>query len=238
MRGKHFGNARQGESAGSIPAHAGETNARPWNAGSGWVDPRACGGNLPTPARPGRADGGVRPTEGQVDPRACGGNGVGKCRNRSNDGRSPRMRGKPVAAMGPLQWHRSIPAHAGETAIPKAVQPQDQVDPRACGGNPDVLPCTLAGGGRSPRMRGKRTNSLHPGRRVGSIPAHAGETMRGVPCPPAGGVDPRACGGNAARLSAMAVPVGRSPRMRGKQQHDRTREHIRWSIPAHAGETG
>src|SRR5690606_29426556 len=51
------------------------------------------------------------------------------------------------------------------------------------------------------------------------------------------GVDPRVCGGNAARPGRSPGRDGRSPRMRGKRAPDGDGPMATGSIPAYAGET-
>src|SRR5690606_14353282 len=86
MRGKQKVICELAESERSIPAYAGETG---WN---GFADP--------SPA---------------VDPRVCGGNACEVAPVAEDEGRSPRMRGKLIAAVGVGLGARSIPAYAGET---------------------------------------------------------------------------------------------------------------------------
>ena len=147
MRGKHPVRANRRSRPGSIPAHAGETPA-------------------PCPA----------PRTGWVDPRACGGNTCCAPKSRRNAGRSPRMRGKRAAMKRSRALKGSIPAHAGETTAAQVGRVAREVDPRACGGNESETACALAEVGRSPRMRGKRNSHKPAAARLGSIPAHAGET--------------------------------------------------------------
>src|SRR5690606_22893247 len=73
---------------GSIPAHAGETVFCRYHITPGWVDPRACGGDLP-----------------------FGMQAITK------EGRSPRMRGRQAVGLAGQRLERSIPAHAGETGL-------------------------------------------------------------------------------------------------------------------------
>ena len=167
MRGKPFDGIGQRAEKRSIPAYAGET-------------PRA------------RPSGAQRP----VDPRVCGGNSRSRSPAPTSSGRSPRMRGKPAAALASVPAFRSIPAYAGETRSRVLGRPRSKVDPRVCGGNLLQPRKTSTSSGRSPRMRGKQPPVSLQHVSGGSIPAYAGETQIGRIKHDAQGVDPRVCGGN------------------------------------------
>ena len=130
-----------------IPAHAGQTSARPGRMVA-WTDhPRACGANSPF---------------GRAVP--------------ADDGSSPRMRGKRccirLGTTGPL----IIPAHAGQTredAAPRRVVPDH---PRACGANGHPMRALPTLAGSSPRMRGKPAHVPERETIIRIIPAHAGQT--------------------------------------------------------------
>ena len=173
---------------GSIPAYAGETNELAGHELRIKVDPRVCGGNWP----------------------ACPS-------GQRIQGRSPRMRGKLVDAVVPIDLLRSIPAYAGETRMGWTGPRKTQVDPRVCGGNLVASVEGTGARGRSPRMRGKHRQRIAPAQPDGSIPAYAGETICSSFRYPPAQVDPRVCGGNAAAPSRSPPPKGRSPRMRGKR---------------------
>ena len=192
----------------SIPAPAGETECRRVSVLLTLVHPRACGGNC-APAFPAI----------------------------SQEGPSPRLRGKRRQPEATADRRRSIPAPAGETMPSARRPPSPRVHPRACGGNnlPSVGGDLL--GGPSPRLRGKRPAGRFgaPARR--SIPAPAGETPAGPPWPPASGVHPRACGGNDSRRTCRIIARGPSPRLRGKPSERNRKRFLARSIPAPAGET-
>ena len=147
MRGKPPIAAHAIGPRGSIPAYAGET-ARS-------LVPRR------TP---------------RVDPRVCGGNNVTLHHVRSPRGRSPRMRGKLLYSDKVMEALGSIPAYAGETSPTSRRSGRKTVDPRVCGGNMIDVEADPGGAGRSPRMRGKRSNGTDGKVADGSIPAYAGET--------------------------------------------------------------
>ena len=127
MRGKRSGPVSPSTLGGLIPAHAGKTSDRRVRCHSLRAHPRACGENR-------RAN----PPE------------------HSDQGSSPRMRGKPERSRLLLVFPRLIPAHAGKTHL-KAKPPQRRAaHPRACGENGGAFAPGRMLKGSSPRMRGKR----------------------------------------------------------------------------------
>ena len=193
---------------GSIPACAGETNLSPPQNPVKQVYPRVCGGNRPAPAR-----------------------------GENGDGLSPRVRGKHRQA-GRGRWpRRSIPACAGETPPALYFGVIAKVYPRVCGGNRGGVLLCVAGGGLSPRVRGKLTRRYHKRGRARSIPACAGETMVIARQRQRQEVYPRVCGGNAAISRGLMLRRGLSPRVRGKPRAGLAADDDPGSIPACAGET-
>ena len=92
--------------------------------------------------------------------------------------------------------------------------------------------------GLSPPVRGKL---IRPSVQAGifrSIPARAGETLRGQRLPGLRGVYPRPCGGNASLSPLVSPSAGLSPPVRGKPELNIPLRYRRGSIPARAGETG
>ena len=147
------------------------------------------------------------------------------------------MRGKRVRVRASATRARIIPAHAGQTATANSNLAQATDHPRACGANVDEHFDRIAGGGSSPRMRGKLDDGLIAefGSRI--IPAHAGQTRARSrrPYPPTD--HPRACGANLVLSHGLFTPHGSSPRMRGKHLHCGAVSADGRIIPAHAGQT-
>ena len=189
----------------------------------------ACAGETPDPGRPaGR---------GQVYPRVCGGNHARNTSPAVSRGLSPRVRGKrrrPVRKGGAA---RSIPACAGETTRGIGIWPRRPVYPRVCGGNWTRLNPSTRGTGLSPRVRGKPAPPPEGGRRIGSIPACAGETAVSRFPYDSRAVYPRVCGGNIMTVHSFSSAQGLSPRVRGKRRIPRRPAAPERSIPACAGET-
>ena len=137
------------ETAGSIPACAGEPPKSPWRRRSLRVYPRVCGG-----------------TTGCRFIRA------------SPMGLSPRVRGNLESKQHIKGAAGSIPACAGEPPPGSPRSPRRRVYPRVCGGTPSPMPPTAKLAGLSPRVRGNQVARAFRQRPVGSIPACAGEPNR------------------------------------------------------------
>ena len=71
----------------------------------------------------------------------------------------------------------------------------------------------------------------------GLIPAYAGKTGLGAPMMEALPAHPRVCGENSKLHRRMPVPLGSSPRMRGKHVLLFPKLILRRLIPAYAGKT-
>ncbi len=140
------GRAREGDQ-GSIPAHAGQTPSRD------------------------RRDGGT-----QVDPRSRGADEASSQSDQLASGRSPLTRGRRSAAPIGADRRRSIPAHAGQTSPPHHRRKARGVDPRSRGADLRGNHSPASAGGRSPLTRGRLRLLYQSCSRVGSIPAHAGQT--------------------------------------------------------------
>ncbi len=193
MRGK-LAQALNGElHAGSIPAHAGETERCHSRSKINGVNPRSCGGNVldlfgrlelrgQSPLMRGkqRSPGFSRAFFG-VNPRSCGGNDLLSGRSFSLYGQSPLMRGKQSWRKSNIPVRGSIPAHAGETKNYRVRFLTHSVNPRSCGGNSRESWAASAEAGQSPLMRGKPRYGRQPAVGRGSIPAHAGETWPSRP---------------------------------------------------------
>ena len=192
----------------SIPACAGETGSRWLYDIPRRVYPRVCGGN-PPPPRPAQPLSGLSPrVRGKHYP-------VLHLQHRI--GSIPACAGETALPVLPNPRRRSIPACAGETGSREAVHREAAVYPRVCGGNGWYCRSRSKRKGLSPRVRGKpgRTGAYRGDE--GSIPACAGETICPTP------------GGNRGR--------GLSPRVRGKPLTSADGRSDLGSIPACAGET-
>ena len=173
----------------------------------------------------------------QVYPRVGGGNSIRRLRFAGVRGLSPRGRGKRLLSRRPFQPRRSIPAWAGETTRTARHRRRRMVYPRVGGGNPKRFVLQVKSVGLSPRGRGKLLHFALLLLGLRSIPAWAGETIRGLSKCRCTRVYPRVGGGNAGDAKKWRLPRGLSPRGRGKPaQGTRAVRQLR-SIPAWAGET-
>ena len=192
---------------GSIPARAGEPAMNTISSPAAMVYPRACGGTVPSQARPTAAA-----------------------------GLSPRVRGNRRRLHQPPNRHRSIPARAGEPNLRNLSSDISKVYPRACGGTTPRGAMPDRWLGLSPRVRGNRADAGPPRRLCRSIPARAGEPkmfgQNTIQIP----VYPRACGGTRKLPGRHRSDAGLSPRVRGNQVQVIWPSLAPRSIPARAGE--
>ena len=111
----------------------------------------------------------------EVYPRVCGGTWPRFVEEVIDGGLSPRVRGNHVRRNPDSPQRRSIPACAGEPAMPRTTTRSSTVYPRVCGGTPLMALRVASAKGLSPRVRGNRPLD-GPLRQSGrSIPACAGE---------------------------------------------------------------
>ena len=171
-----------------------------------------------------------------VYPRVGGGTGSAWRRRVRTDGLSPRGRGNHKVNASRIGGSRSIPAWAGEPGKGRAVGVGGQVYPRVGGGTALSLNGLNREKGLSPRGRGNpRGRSGCPGG-VRSIPAWAGEPLRGV-CPRhSETVYPRVGGGTTMLDGDYSIEEGLSPRGRGNRKGKSAKGSSGRSIPAWAGE--
>ena len=95
----------------------------------------------------------------------------------------------------------------------------------------------LVAEGSSPRMRGTPYSTTWTYTPPGIIPAHAGNTCRGLGSGWRKGDHPRACGEHYLRTLISSTSTGSSPRMRGTRRSPDIRVLPTRIIPAHAGNT-
>ena len=205
------GNRRPGPSpprrGGSIPAGAGEP---PESAGYG---PRS-----------------------KVYPRRCGGTRVAAEGVQDPPGLSPQVRGNQAGRLRPALRSGSIPAGAGEPPSGPGSSPRRRVYPRRCGGTLVIFSVLERAQGLSPQVRGNPYPSSPEGRRLGSIPAGAGEPPT-VSLPPSHiAVYPRRCGGTEFPIDHRLPFPGLSPQVRGNRDGPAAHRGTGGSIPAGAGE--
>ena len=153
------------------------------------------------------------------------------------EGLSPRGRGKPGHYQSVDRRRGSIPAWAGETRAGMVGHLLGKVYPRVGGGNRSLVRRSRYPRGLSPRGRGKPSFGILPRRSKRSIPAWAGETGKVTAKEWIKEVYPRVGGGNLCEPHPAALPIGLSPRGRGKLHSFAVTCPLLRSIPAWAGET-
>ena len=151
-------------------------------------------------------------------------------------GLSPRVRGNHLPLIGVALPDGSIPACAGEPTRRAAPPGPARVYPRVCGGTWSLTAAPARIGGLSPRVRGNRGVHPHRARRLGSIPACAGEPPLSVHHGLLRRVYPRVCGGTLWPGPRAAGAAGLSPRVRGNPADLIGGTAEDGSIPACAGE--
>ena len=172
----------------------------------------------------------------RVYPRGCGGTHRPPCDRAGDQGLSPRVRGNRSEHGGPKRSRGSIPAGAGEPAAPPRTSSTRRVYPRGCGGTGDYTIAEAKTGGLSPRVRGNPKRRARRRRRLGSIPAGAGEPPTSSATQSTRRVYPRGCGGTRVRAACQPAAPGLSPRVRGNPGGGGADFPSSGSIPAGAGE--
>ena len=166
----------------------------------------------------------------------CGGTLASVAANLKGRGLSPRVRGNPPAGVSVLRADRSIPACAGEPKTGTSLWCAARVYPRVCGGTNSLIADSPPVSGLSPRVRGNHPAPVQLRKRVGSIPACAGEPNVRPELLAQVGVYPRVCGGTNRSCEMATKAEGLSPRVRGNQPQATTSNPKGGSIPACAGE--
>ena len=170
-------------------------------------------------------------------PRVCGENQGLHGQHKLACGTSQRMRGKQRQFPTLTYPHRNIPAYAGKT--PSRIcgtRPQTE-HPRVCGENPQIPQRNRRFIGTSPRMRGKPDYPAPTLASHRNIPAYAGKTNLAWMASTRRPEHPRVCGENRNTPPNPSVPVGTSPRMRGKRYVLTDPGKPSRNIPAYAGKT-
>ena len=171
-----------------------------------------------------------------VYPRVCGGSPQPHLVVMLGQGLSPRVRGKQADTDERCVYPGSIPACAGEALVHASYIKSYRVYPRVCGGSSTATAQQDNEEGLSPRVRGKQSPTDLPQIAKRSIPACAGEAVRGGRRRLVSAVYPRVCGGSQRVCERLSTCSGLSPRVRGKPYTVGGDSVGRGSIPACAGE--
>ena len=109
--------------------------------------------------------------------------------------------------------------------------------PRVCGEHEQCAPPVVVLVGSSPRMRGTLRRAFRKFRRLGIIPAYAGNTMMTPRLTTATWDHPRVCGEHDPLVPSVCDVLGSSPRMRGTLGRRVVGLCLVGIIPAYAGNT-
>ena len=109
--------------------------------------------------------------------------------------------------------------------------------PRVCGEHEQCAPPVVVLVGSSPRMRGTLRRAFRTFRRLGIIPAYAGNTMMTPRLTTATWDHPRVCGEHDPLVPSVCDVLGSSPRMRGTLGRRVVGLCLVGIIPAYAGNT-
>ena len=150
-----------------------------------------------------------------VYPRECGATSQALKGRVGNSGLSPRVRGNPCGTARWWAYRRSIPASAGQPPIALSHSRLNQVYPRECGATLLNRDFSNDLTGLSPRVRGNHLMIGTPLDYIGSIPASAGQPLRGPRRPAGMEVYPRECGATVNEAENPTYSCGLSPRVRG-----------------------
>ena len=166
----------------------------------------------------------------------CGENRTIHCAYTSENGSSPRVRGKHLAFEGHLLGVGLIPTCAGKTSFFDRPLRSSAAHPHVCGENTLPLRVICSALGSSPRVRGKRVaqGSVRASRRL--IPTCAGKTGARAWLPGHGAAHPHVCGENCCREWSDRSGCGSSPRVRGKRYRDRKQDTRAVAHPHVCGE--
>ena len=169
-------------------------------------------------------------------PRAGGGTHGGIDYGRCYTGLSPRGRGNQLTEMRLIANGGAIPARAGEPRSPIVFRRIRRGYPRAGGGTNCAALISAMVQGLSPRGRGNRRHGDRLSRRVGAIPARAGEPSASRRARGSAGGYPRAGGGTGGSAALDISEKGLSPRGRGNRGRIGHHRRGEGAIPARAGE--
>ena len=135
----------------SMMGRSPHARGRPSLLGAGRHNPRS----IPACAGEAQAKAG-QTTSVRVDPRMRGGGGSSVITRQTVPGRSPHARGRPGWSIPGVKRSGSIPACAGEAMAAATLPDWIRVDPRMRGGGITAKRPSGRVGGRSPHARGRR----------------------------------------------------------------------------------
>ena len=151
----------------------------------------------------------------RAHPRGCGEHPMpGGC-ERECRGSSPRVRGTWGQSAVTFLVQGLIPAGAGNISKASWRRHTSRAHPRGCGEHKNSHHGFFLRRGSSPRVRGTFTSLAPRIRKVGLIPAGAGNIRCDAASDDGGRAHPRGCGEHNCEAPACAPHPGSSPRVRG-----------------------
>ena len=191
-----------------------------------------------TPACAGKRAGPNNSLTGNQDhPRVCGEKAITVSSAHIMRGSPPRVRGKDLGLDVPGQTVGITPACAGKRKRPKRWVRPPKDHPRVCGEKSASQMRSRSSRGSPPRMRGKDDAIVLLGVVVGITPACAGKKGRKEIAPMSNRDHPRVCGEKLFQSPLLRLPLGSSPRMRGKDVRQELQHSGRGITPACAGKS-
>ena len=180
----------------------------------------------------------VRRRGPRAHPRVCGADIKSKLHIVSEQGSSPRVRGRPSWLTFRGAFDGLIPACAGQT-YPSYVDDSKAFgsSPRVRGRLPEMVMPGKTGRGSSPRVRGRHANSGSIDTALRLIPACAGQTGPGRLRSGRRTAHPRVCGADPRCRGCRSCSCGSSPRVRGRPVCGGVLARPPGLIPACAGQT-
>ena len=153
-------------------------------------------------------------------------------------GSSPLARGTRADGTERSDYHRFIPARAGNTRERHCAAAARPVHPRSRGEHLTLTGVTVGDTGSSPLARGTRPAGAGSSVADRFIPARAGNTVANVLASLCMAVHPRSRGEHVGMHSTLYSPRGSSPLARGTLKVDGEEKDATRFIPARAGNTG
>ena len=135
---------------------------------------------------------------------------------RSIVGSPPTVRGKVHFLKVRLNERGITPAYAGKSHWESLRRSPPEDHPRVCGEKTMRFIIASTVSGSPPRMRGKGGPNRVPQPRLGITPAYAGKRGRKEIAPMSNRDHPRVCGEKLFQSPLLRLPLGSSPRVRGK----------------------
>ncbi len=169
-------------------------------------------------------------------PRSRGATYIALCPLAPRVGLSPLARGNQIVNLPRRAYLRPIPARAGQPPLAMPQPALHRAYPRSRGATAGVCGAAQVCGGLSPLARGNHQDRRLRLRRIGPIPARAGQPQHRFPAGVVQGAYPRSRGATTQKAATTERPMGLSPLARGNPGQKRKRIKQMGPIPARAGQ--